>query len=678
MAWRASLHGQVRQTHLPKWKSLLPLFEAVMNAVQAIEERRPQNPKIIINVHRERQLNLEEDTPIDGFTVVDNGVGFHDLNMDSFNTAFSTYKLGQGGKGLGRLTWIKAYGDVLITSRFHDESEGKFFEREFTFGLNYDPDTVATKSIEGLETGTSVTLRKFFDPWKAEAPADIEQLARRLCEHFVLVLMDKECPQIEIVDGKSRVSVNDVFEDTFRSRSNSASFVIRDRNFSIISFRIREPRSSRNRIVYCADKRAVVTEPLDKYLPNFSGRMVDEDGETFVYLAVVTGGYLNERVNPARTDFVLNEQEVDDLANDDATADLFEEEIRRSEIRDGVLEFVQSDLADILVDINNAKMKKIESYIEDEAPHYRILMKRAADFIDRVPREGTKNDIEFALHKELHSLEVELKREGNRILSEAAELDDYADYERRIGEFLNNQNEIGVAALAQYVAHRWIILDLFKKAISRDQKDEKYPLERVVHHLIFPMRSDTDNTLFSQQNLWILDERLNYHSFVASDKELRAIQGVGLDSSRTRPDLTIFDKKIKLSEGDQPLTSLTIVEFKRPMRDDYEDDENPLTQVADCVEEIRAGKAMDADGRPIRALSPQIPVKCYIVSDITERLKKQLRIWGATQLPGQQGYYGYHPNFQIYFEVLDYDTVLQNAERRNRMLFEKLKLLGDR
>jgi hypothetical protein len=142
--------------------------------------------------------------------------------------------------------------------------------------------------------------------------------------------------------------------------------------------------------------------------------------------------------------------------------------------------------------------------------------------------------------------------------------------------------------------------------------------------------------------------------------------------------LTIFDRPIKLSEGASPLSSLAIVEFKRPMRNDYKDNDNPLLQVAQCVKEIRDGKAKDADGRSIKVLSPDIPAKCYIVSDITPKLREQLEIWNAIQLPGQEGYYGYHPTFRIYFEVLDYDTVLLNAERRNRILFDKLNLLGSR
>lgn len=645
-----------------------------MNAVQAIYELRPDDPKIIVNVHREKRLDFDSDPPISGFTITDNGVGFHDENMDSFNTAFSTYKIDRGGKGLGRLSWLKAFDGASIESRFDAGSEGTL-ERRISFTTGYDPDSVTTTPVSRKSIGTSVTLYGYQDPWRSEAPADLEQLARRICEHFVLILMDEECPNIELRDGRETLSINRVFAENFTSHSTSMTFSVRDREFEVVSFRIREPRSSRNRIVYCADRRAVVTEPLDKYLPNFSGRMVDEAGQSFVYLAIVTGDYLNQRVNPARTDFTLPDQEVESTS-DGTTESLFDDEVRKSEIREGVIDFVQNDLAGIIESINKEKLEKIENYISEVAPHYKILLKRRNEFIDRMPRDGTRGDLEVALHKELHALETQVKREGNKILTEAAKLDDYEDYERRIGEFLNAQNEIGVAALAQYVAHRRIILDLFRKAISRDKRDEKYPLEKVVHHLIFPMRSDSDDTLFSQQNLWILDERLNYHSFAASDKELRAIEEVGLEKSRRRPDLTIFDKTIKLSEGRQPIGSLTIVEFKRPMRNDYSDEENPLLQVAECIEEIRTGRALDADGRTIKVLSEDIPVKCYIVSDITDSLRKQLRVWGAHELPGQEGYYGYHPNFKFYYEVMDYDTVLQNAERRNMMLFDKLNLLG--
>lgn len=70
---KASLSGQIRQTRLPEWRPLLPLFEAIMNAYQAIQERGTPDGEIIINVLRAEELELGTPAEITGFRVTDNG-----------------------------------------------------------------------------------------------------------------------------------------------------------------------------------------------------------------------------------------------------------------------------------------------------------------------------------------------------------------------------------------------------------------------------------------------------------------------------------------------------------------------------------------------------------------------------------------------------------------------------
>ncbi len=673
--WTASLAGQVRQTHLPKWKSLLPVFEAIMNAYQAIQDGAPENPRIIVNLHRDAMLDIIDQPPVNGFTIVDNGIGFDDTNMQSFSTAFSLHKATRGGKGLGRLLWLKAFERIKIDSVYRDAADDTLVQRRIDFNEAFSPEHVSVDGTDRAASGTIVTLEGFREPWKSEIPADAAHIARRICEHFVLLLMRPGCPRIELRDGRDVISINQVFEEFFQASSNEHQFTLHDHGFSIQGFRITEPRSARHRLVYCADDRAVTDEKLDKFIPNMSGRLQDEDGKSFVYLAVVTGSYLNEHVNQARTEFIeeSGEEQAENLL-EPAQGELGASELKRSEIREQCLAFVQKDLADVLGDINAGKMKRIEDYVSHEAPHYRILLRRADEFIDRIPVDSTKNELEAALHKEVHQREVELKREGGKIILEAAKLTEYDEYRDRLTDFLSSYNELGVAQLAQYVAHRKIILDLFKKAIAVDAKDGKYPLERVLHHLIFPMKSDSEEVLLSQQNLWILDERLNYHTFVASDRALSQIPPLGT-SSKLRPDLLVFDQQFTLSESGQPLTSLTVVEFKRPMRDDYTDEENPLKQVVNTVKAIRSGESVDSSGRKVKVAGPDIPTNCFIVCDITPKLREQLADWDATPTPDGQGFYGYHRTHKMYFEVTDYDQVLANAERRNQMLFERLKLL---
>ena len=72
----------------------------------------------------------------------------------------------------------------------------------------------------------------------------------------------------------------------------------------------------------------------------------------------------------------------------------------------------------------------------------------------------------------------------------------------------------------------------------------KYPLEEVVHKLIFPMRSTSDEIPSHDQNLWIVDERLSFHSYISSDKQLRSNAGRLESDSKLRPDLFVYDEKV--------------------------------------------------------------------------------------------------------------------------------------
>ena len=73
-------------------------------------------------------------------------------------------------------------------------------------------------------------------------------------------------------------------------------------------------------------------------------------------------------------------------------------------------------------------------------------------------------DIEVALHSELYEREVEMKKEGSRIIKEAEKIDDYEAYHKRLAGFMDTYNELGTAALTQYIMHRKIILEFLKDA----------------------------------------------------------------------------------------------------------------------------------------------------------------------------------------------------------------------
>lgn len=679
MSIKIDIGNQVRQTALPQWKPLLPLFEAVMNSFQAIKDADlPKNipGSITIEVERAADLFKDESAPISSFKVRDNGIGLDDENFDSFNTAFSRRKAAVGGKGLGRFTWLKAFEGAEIESVFRD-TDGSFLSRSYVFNENYDLDTAGLpKKIDSGVVGTTVRLFKLKRAYQDKVPRSTEAIIQRLIEHFILIFLEPSCPIVTLIDDGKRHSINEIFDKEYRKTASTHEFAIGEHEFTLHGFRLPTSRTTKHKLVYAADQRGVTSDKLEAYVPNLSSRLEDEDGNPFFYLAIVQSPYLSQHVNIGRTDF-------DFSVADDADLELgFDEKIDlvpRSDIRTKALEFIEQDLEKIIETINAAKLERVRRYVQQDAPQYRVLLKSAGKFINTLPPSPTRTQIETALHRELHHRETELKRVGSRIIREADKIEDYEEYHKRFTQFLDEYNELGMSALAQYVGHRKIIVEFLERAIQLpDTEKAKYPLEEVVHKLVFPMRSTNADIPYNEQNLWMIDERLTYHSFIASDKQLRSIEMLKT-SSALRGDVVIFDEKILFADTNpelHPINSITIIEFKRPGRDDYTDTDNPLSQSFKLIDDIRSGQ-FQIRGRPVSLSNANVPASIYCICDLTQTFRNVLRVQDAFVTPDNQGYYGFHRGFNAYYEIIDYSKMLRDAKNRNRIFFEKLNLVNN-
>ena len=76
-----------RNFSLPKNRPLVPLYEAVVNSINAIDERAnklgPFQGKIEIEVIRDQSLFADSDNhTVKGFCICDNGIGFDEANMN--------------------------------------------------------------------------------------------------------------------------------------------------------------------------------------------------------------------------------------------------------------------------------------------------------------------------------------------------------------------------------------------------------------------------------------------------------------------------------------------------------------------------------------------------------------------------------------------------------------------
>ncbi len=152
--------GRVRNTRAPS-SPLLPVYEAIVNSIHAIDDVKTHDSLITIQIVRgqDAQKSLDDEDParpgpVQGFIIRDNGVGFVDENYRSFVESDSQRKALLGGKGVGRFVWLKVFDRAEIESVFRDGSE--FRRRYFRFELT--PEGITNHRVEATDRGSRQLL----------------------------------------------------------------------------------------------------------------------------------------------------------------------------------------------------------------------------------------------------------------------------------------------------------------------------------------------------------------------------------------------------------------------------------------------------------------------------------------------------------------------------------------
>ncbi|MBF4695099.1 hypothetical protein [Fusibacter ferrireducens] len=335
---------------------------------------------------------------------------------------------------------------------------------------------------------------------------------------------------------------------------------------------------------------------------------------------------------------------------------------------------VKEYLSDYIEPIKHEKIKKITNYINTTSPQYKSILKYKKEKLDDISPKITDSDLEIELFKISQELNYEIKKEGNELLNiTKSDIKNMDEYKEQYTKFIERENDIGKSSLAQYIVHRRVILELLESGLGFSD-NSKYQLEEYVHNLIFPMRSTSEEIDYEKHNMWIIDEKLSYHYYLASDMKFKQMDALNVDAD-DRPDLLIMDNPVVLvNQESKPYNSIVIIEFKRPMRNDYNDvDNNPISQVIKYVKKIRSGKAVDRNGRPI-TIGENTPFYLYIIADLTTKLVEDAELANLTRTPDNMGFFGYNAvkDINAYIEIVSYDKLVEDAKRRNKILFDKL------
>jgi hypothetical protein len=661
----ANIKGLVDRLELSQAKAMMPLFEAISNAIDAIEEHRDgfSGHSICIRLIAAHDLAYEggdEVLVLDGFDIFDDGVGFDDGNLASFQEAHTLSKVKVGGKGVGRFTFLKVFSHVHIRSVF--QRQGETLLREFDFSIA-DELKGAEKVTPVNETrGTALSMRGMEGKFKGGWPHDPAIIAERILAHFLIRFAARSCPSMTLESpGHAPIDLHKLFETTVLTHIEERFFDVLGHTFALQAYRHRDGRS-RHDLHLCANGREVTTNKLRDLLPELPEKLLDADQDAYTLIVLVTGEYLDDHANQERTRISFQSDDEPDI---DETL------VSRQSLNRGITDTLRPLLADDLQSTNEEKRSQIEKFVE-QAPEYRALTHpRYKELIEQRIQPGlTTEKLDEALLHVKRDVEDSVRKEVRHVAA-LFETESFEQYQERFQIVAEQANEIGKAQLAAYVAHRRTILDLVSQSLKRVRTDDKYPFERVLHKMIFPMGATSKDIFFEQQNLWVIDERLCYHTLLTSDKKLNSVPGLKGTSGK-EPDIFAFfyDTPIGVAESDNlPSGGVIIIEFKRPGRDDY--DKDPADQIIQRFREISDGNVNDIEGRQINPAN--LRYTGYLIADLKPSLHKQ--VYGRYhRTADNEGYFFNLAAGNGCIEIISYDKLVKDAGRRNRILFDKLGL----
>ena len=660
----ADINGIIRELSLNENDILIPLFECVVNAIQAIDEcNNKAQGTIDIYIERdESQTELFEENaayPLQNITVVDNGIGFTDENIESYSKAYSSKKQKLGGKGVGRFAMLSFFENIDIDSTTSC-SNGL---RRIKLHLNREKgftNEVAENKLN--ERRTSVCLSSLLPRFqKVSSKYQQEMLADAVLSHCLLYFINGSAPQIRILENNNVIDLKNQFSPKdYIIKEKTVEH--KDNKFELYFIKSEKKYHS---ICLCANNRKVRSKKITSILPIFSSPIRWNEEDTYFDLFVVSE-YLDDKVNSSRTDFRFPKEQ-----KEDEIPDFIEHEITEKELYHLILNAVQEIFATEIDERRNVTKNKVNNYLAtDKGLGYRCLNLQSS-FFDNVPDDISETKLDELLHEEEYKQSKIVKSKLAKLSSRDYTAKD--DYQNLLKEYVALSTEYGRNELAKYVAHRKTIIDLLDKYLQWCDNENNYEQEQALHNIIYTMGGSSETIEYDKNNHWLLDDRLVFHRYIYSDKQIRLHAPVeGIATSQKETDIAIYDTSYVYGEKDdyQLVNSVVIFELKRLNRKiTYEEFSK---QMLDQICGIEEGKTTDYNGKHI-ALRDHTPITFYYVCDVNafEELKNRALKDGYNLTP-------YNSLFRLvnncHQEILTYQTLLINARRRNMIFFKKLGL----
>ncbi|MEZ5957717.1 MAG: hypothetical protein R3C27_10970, partial [Hyphomonadaceae bacterium] len=373
--------------------------------------------------------------------------------------------------------------------------------------------------------------------------------------------------------------------------------------------------------------------------------------DAHVYHGCVTADFLDERVNQERTQFNFDESIIEQIVR--ACANSARETALHPEIEK----------------FDATRLETMEDFVT-QYPSFGF--EAVGDLLNRTPKNAVKHE-QFA--QALIPIRIRRDAERNASVQKiVAKLADDKDIPNDVAEEIRKAaNEVRAEEqrqLTEYVLRRKIVLDvldvLIRRVRERDEAKPDHHLESTLHEFICPMRvrgDDPEKIESSSHDLWVVDERLTFSTYFASDVPMSQL--VAESKSTDKMDVFLFDHLHGLGfEGDEPLRRVMIVEFKRPGRTQYDENYSPLNQISRYATELKAGKIEDFRNERVRVAEDCV-FYCYVVADIVGNLDIHTSGWRTTS-NGRGRYIELGGRHRGVIEIIEWKDLIGDARLRNR------------
>jgi hypothetical protein len=660
----------MRVARLPKPKrttdALQPLFEAISNSIHAVQDKyktkvsaRGRIDVIIEKARGRRPITI---------TIADNGIGLDKKHYKAFTTTDTGNKISIGGKGVGRLLWLDCFETIRVESIYLSE-EKKLRKRSFRFclALAEQIQDYVDERADATETGTQIVFSGLrANQYEDKFPTRLGHIFRHITSHFLPTFIGTTCPTINVTcEDETRIYPQEIDSHIFRREEIPK---IGTRLFGAMHFimlecdRVASADLQGNHFIhFIAHDRTVKSQPIDGRL---GFKFFGENG-AHVFHGCLFGDFLDKHVNQERTDFTFEDSVIDDIVNDVCMP--YIEKFLARPIRDHI-----SKQATLVQKITDTYPSVAFGSIKELQKHVPLGELHDDAIYGHLSRERYRRDDRQA--RKIREVLTRLR--GGTI--------DPSTFSKVISEASKALEDAERKSLAEYVVRRKAVLDLLELLIQKvrtDVRDSSYQREDVLHTFICPMQV---NNLTSgregskreisaaSHDLWILDERLTFAQYFSSDISFADLSDA-FDSDE-RPDVLIFNRVHGLRQSPDS-SRVLLVEFKRPGRSDYDEDENPQLQIERYVKRLLSGRELDLRGRPVR-LDQNTVFYCYIVADRVGRLEDWTFSWSKTA-DGRGRIYQPRDGFQGSIELIEWDALLRDARERNSAFFEYAGISGE-